>query len=65
MKKTILYIIIIIALSGLSGCDLLESHPYVVDVKYRDLNRNAIKQVETNCAGKETIRYVWMGDSQR
>jgi len=66
MKKTIQYIIILIAcLSGLSACDLLESHPYAVDVKYKHLNNEAIKQVEALCAGKETIRFVWMGDSQR
>jgi len=58
-------VILCFILFGAVACDLLESHPYEVNVTYRDINRQAMEAIETACAGKETIRYVWMGDSHR
>ena len=55
----------VICASLLSACDLLESHPYDVDVKYKNINRDNIALIEEKCAGKDTIRYVWMGDTQK
>lgn len=66
MKRLFLYIAAMWTVgAGMSSCDMLESHPYDVDVAYRNINRDAIRQIEADCAGKETIRYVWMGDTQR
>lgn len=47
------------------SCDMLESHPYEVKVKRENLNRDNIQQIERICQGKDTIRFVWMGDVQR
>ncbi|MCD8185913.1 MAG: metallophosphoesterase [Rikenellaceae bacterium] len=52
-------------LLGALGCNLLESHPYEVNVNYRDLNRQAMDRIESECSRKSTIRYVWMGDTHR
>ena len=49
----------------LTGCQMFEYHPYDVDVNYRNINRDNIARIERNCVGKDTIRFVWMGDSQR
>lgn len=49
-----------------SGCDLIDYHPYDVRIDgERDVNLNNIEQIEANCIGKTTIRFVAMGDSQR
>lgn len=62
MKKNILIIACAIILSS---CNKFEYHPYDTDVHYKHLNATAIEQIERECAGRETIRFVWMGDSQR
>lgn len=49
----------------LHGCNLIEYHPYDVNVSYRDINKENIRKIEETCAGKTTIRFVWMGDTQR
>ena len=48
------------------GCDLIEYHPY--DVRLggeRGINEKNIARIEEACKGKDTIRFVLMGDSQR
>ena len=65
MKKKIYHTLLALLASGFSGCDMLESHPYEVDVNYRNINADGIARIEAACSGKETIRFVWMGDTQR
>lgn len=50
----------------LSGCDLIDYHPYDVRISGEtDINARNIERIEKNCLGKEVIRFVSMGDSQR
>ena len=50
----------------LAGCELIDYHPYDVRITgERDINARNIEKIETACLGKETIRFVTMGDSQR
>lgn len=65
MKRYLLYISILCLAFGLSGCELIEYHPYEVRINYRNINAENIERIETACAGKEKIRFVWMGDTQR
>lgn len=49
-----------------AGCDLIDYHPYDVDIKgERDINAKNIQKIEAKCLGKSTIRFIAMGDSQR
>lgn len=53
-------------LFGLSGCELIDYHPYDVHITgEREVNAHNIKEIEKNCRNKTTIRFVTMGDSQR
>lgn len=64
MVKTYLYIFVL--LIGLSGCELVDYHPYDVHITgEREVNAHNIKEIEKNCQEKTTIRFVTMGDSQR
>ena len=48
-----------------AGCDMIEYHPYDGRVKGETgINAKNIKRIESSCAEKETIRFVWMGDTQ-
>lgn len=50
----------------LSGCDMIDYHPYDVHIKGEtEVNAKNIKRIEANCKDKTTIRFVAMGDSQR
>lgn len=50
----------------LTGCGLIDYHPYDVRISGEtNVNANNIKEIEANCKGKTTIRFVTMGDSQR
>lgn len=52
----------------LSACDLIDYHPYDgrLDGKTEtDINRKNIERIQTNCQGKDTLRFILMGDSQR
>lgn len=47
------------------GCDAFEYHPYDGRVRGETgINAKNIARIEQACAGKETIRYIWMGDTQ-
>lgn len=49
-----------------AGCDMIDYHPYDVRIKGEtDVNNHHIEQIEKACLEKTTIRFVWMGDSQR
>lgn len=48
------------------GCDLIDYHPYdAKDTGYNDLNATAITAIQQTCRDKDTVRFVWMGDTQR
>lgn len=50
----------------LSGCEMIDYHPYDVRIDGEtDINAHHIEQIERDCLGKDTIRFVTMGDSQR
>ena len=50
----------------MGSCDLIDYHPYDVRITGEtDVNTHNITQIEENCKGKTTLRFVTMGDSQR
>ena len=45
---------------------MIDYHPYDVRISGEtDVNAHNIEQIETDCKGKKTIRFVTMGDSPR
>lgn len=59
---------IIIGFLGLlpMACNMIEYHPYDVRISgEEDVNRKNIARIESDCAGKDTLRFALMGDSQR
>lgn len=49
-----------------ADCEVIDYHPYDVHISGEtNVNARNIEQIETNCKGKTTIRFVTMGDSQR
>lgn len=62
-KKKIVYWAVILLCTG---CELIEYHPYDVRINgERAINPKNIEKIERACENKDTIRFVWMGDSQR
>lgn len=50
----------------MGSCSLIDYHPYDVRISGEtDVNAHNMAEIEKNCKGKETIRFVTMGDSQR
>ena len=50
----------------LGACDWVEYHPYDVRISgATDMNGKNVPRIEAACAGKDTVRFVLMGDSQR
>lgn len=50
------------------SCDVFDYHPYDVRItndKYKNINSENIKKIEKKCSGKNTIRFVMVGDTQR
>lgn len=52
----------------LAACDLIDYHPYdgrlSADTE-TDINRKNIERIESGTQGKDTLRFILMGDSQR
>lgn len=47
------------------GCDAFEYHPYDGRVTGETgINAKNVERIEKSCTGKETIRFIWMGDTQ-
>lgn len=66
MTKTKWYLTLFFALSWFTGCDMLDKHPYDVDIDGETyINTRNIERIEELCKDKDTIRFVSMGDSQR
>lgn len=62
MKRILLLVFLATAMIG---CNMFESHPYSVHVNYKNINAENIRLIEESCQGKETLKFVWMGDTQR
>ena len=50
----------------MQGCDLIDYHPYDVRISGQtNVNATNIERIERLCAGKDTLRFVATGDTQR
>jgi len=64
--KHLAHIALCTGLLLLTGCDLIDYHPYDVRISGEtNVNARNIERIESACSGKESIRFVTMGDSQR
>ncbi|MDR2954474.1 MAG: metallophosphoesterase [Prevotella sp.] len=64
MKKSGFLLIAFVFLFG--GCDMIEYHPYDGRVSGETgINEKNIALIEERCKGKETIRFAFIGDTQR
>lgn len=53
---------------ALSSCDLIDYHPYdgrISDKEDKNINTLNILEIENSCSNKDTIRFVFTGDTQR
>ncbi len=65
MKKNAQFMFVIFLLL-FSGCDLFEYHPYDGRIKgEQNINYKNILRIEEACRDKDTIRFLFMGDTQR
>jgi len=63
MKK-IFFLLLIIPF--FSGCSLFDYHPYDGRIKGEtDINNRNIERIGEKCKGRDTFRFIWMGDTQR
>ena len=52
--------------AAVAGCDLVEYHPYDARVDGpTGLNEKNMARIEAACEGRDTVRFVMMGDTQR
>ena len=52
----------------LTACDLIDYHPYdgrLDSDTSQEINPTNIERIEKVCEGKDTIRFIFMGDTQR
>ena len=64
--KSLNPILVSLALFLLSACDMVEYHPYDVDIDGpTGLTKTNCALIEQLCAGKDTIRFAHLSDSQR
>lgn len=65
-KNTIYAVLCVVSILFIHGCDLFEVHPYAGNITgKRDINASNIKLITKQTAGKDTIRYAFISDSQR
>lgn len=55
----------IIALLFMSSCDLIDYHPYDLRTDVMTINADNISRIEKNTQDKDTIRFAFIGDTQR
>ena len=70
MKKSILTLLVaglmLLSLGLMQGCDLIDYHPYDVRISGQtDVNASNVLRIEKLCLGKDTLRFVATGDTQR
>ncbi len=64
MKRNLLFLLSCLIL--FAGCNLIDYHPYDVRITgERDVNTKNIQLIEEKCQGKTSIRFIFMGDTQR
>ena len=65
--KTLKTICVFFALlSMLSGCDMIDYHPYDTRIKGKhNIKAQNIARIERQCAGKDSLRFALIGDTQR
>lgn len=63
--KNVVFILCVIF--SLSSCEVFEYHPYDarIDDKYKEINRENIARIQQKDQKRDTIRFVFMGDTQR
>lgn len=64
MKRCVLFLLLLFILGG---CETFEYHPYDarLENKYRDINKKNIERIQKNDRNRDTVRFVFMGDTQR
>ena len=66
MKTLKLFCVFLASLSVLTGCDMIDYHPYDTRIKGRhNINAENIERIERQCAGQDTLRFALIGDTQR
>lgn len=62
-KKIVLSIVVALFMSA---CDIFDYHPYDGKITgERDINKKNISRIEQECSNKDTIRFAFLGDTQR
>lgn len=63
MKKGFLILLLTLFVNG---CDMIEYHPYDGRIKgEKNINEKNINRIHQACKGKKTIRFAFIGDTQR
>lgn len=65
MIRKYIYLLFVILITA---CDLIDYHPYdgrISDNYDKDINATNISKIEKACSNKDTIRFVYTGDTQR
>lgn len=66
MKRLLDLAICLLILFMLTGCDMLDYHPYDVRISGETkLTKKNVALIEQQCAGKDTIRFAQISDTQR
>ena len=66
MKFASLQVLLLLCLGLLSGCDKFEYHPYDAHISgSQGLTARNIEQIQSQCAGKDTLRVAQISDTQR
>ena len=64
MPRITFYLVLVLV--ACAGCEMFDYHPYDGDISGETgINAKNISRIEEATAGKTTIRFVWMGDTQR
>lgn len=66
MKSSISKLLYITCIILLSGCNLIDVHPYDTDIDGAvDINARNIVRIEESCQGRESLRIAVISDTQR
>lgn len=66
MQHFLHFLLLFLCAFGLSGCELIEYHPYDANVHgSTNINAKNIERIEQACAGHDTICFAVISDTQR
>lgn len=66
MKTLNSILVFLAALLAFTACDVIDYHPYDARIKGpHDINLRNMARIEANCAGRETVRFALISDTQR